>query len=165
MCLNYCSSISACCTNSFSLRVSLKKKKKKNTHTETLMPHISKCEFSQPDGMGVDVTQKRNVVLIWNLAQIGLCRKTYSTESWVFFFFFFLFCFQIWITPQNYLIGQLSAAMVTVRKIRLMIVWGKSICIYPSNMSRRTVTVIELDRHPCLANQRPCMVTMATRWK
>ena len=40
-------------------------------YSEILMPHISKCEFSQPCGiMGVDVTQKRKVVLIWNLAQI-----------------------------------------------------------------------------------------------
>ena len=29
-----------------------------------LTPRISKCEFSQPGGTGVDVTQKRKVVVI-----------------------------------------------------------------------------------------------------
>ena len=33
--------------------------------------------------------------------------------------FFIDFWFQIWITPQNYLIGWLSVAMATVRKIQL----------------------------------------------
>ena len=36
----------------------------KKLHTETLTPHISKCEFSQPRGTGVDATQTRKGVLI-----------------------------------------------------------------------------------------------------
>ena len=31
---------------------------------ETFMPIISKCEFSQPDGTGVNVSQKRKVIFI-----------------------------------------------------------------------------------------------------
>ena len=36
----------------------------KNYILKLLTPHILKCEFSQPGGTGVDVTQKRKVVLI-----------------------------------------------------------------------------------------------------
>ena len=71
-----CVSISVCWQNGFNLRMCFLKYK----YTETSTPHISKYEFSQPGGTGVDVTQKQKVVLIRNLAQIW--RKTYSIELW-----------------------------------------------------------------------------------
>ena len=48
----------------FSLGMCYLKLFKKEKYSETLTPHISKCEFSQPGGMGVVLTQKRKVVVI-----------------------------------------------------------------------------------------------------
>ena len=86
---------------------------------------ISKCQFSQPGDIGVDVTQKRKVVLIGKLPQI--CRKTYSIESWSFTKKKW---FQIWITwLSDYLLPWQPL------KSSLMILCGMSICMYPLNMS------------------------------
>ena len=145
-----CVSISVCWKNGFNLRICYLK------YTETSTPHISKCEFSQPGGTGVDVTQK----------QKSRIDQKFGTDMKKDIFYrimkpFFEFWFQIWITQQNYLIGRLA----TIKKSGFMILCGMSICIYPQNMSKWALTVIKLERHPCLANQRPCMFTLATRWK
>ena len=135
---------------------------KKNIYiySETLTPRISKCEFSQPGGTGVAITQQRKVVVIWKLAQMW--RKTFRRKSWSLFLTFgskFELHHKItWLV--DYLLPWQP-----YRKSGFMISCGMSICIFTPNMSIRAITVFELWRHPCLANQRTCMITMATRWK
>ena len=57
--------------------------------------------------------QKADVDISSACIPVSACRRG------ALVFTFFEFCFQIWSTPQNYLIGRLSVARATVRKIRL----------------------------------------------
>ena len=78
---------------------------------------------------------------------------------------FFEKMFHFWITMQNTLIGCALVTMATNSKIRLHY-FVRIVPMYPPpNMVSIGCFVFELHLLPCLANQRPCLVTMATRSK
>ena len=71
--------------------------------------------------------------------------------------------FKIWIMLQSFLIGWLPVAMATVLKSVSMILCGMySYKIYLSMVNMQHF-VFELRLLQCLANKKPCIVTIATR--
>ena len=112
--------------------------------------------------------------MTWNL--VGLHNllkhcKIYFTESWRLFLNLFLFFFLILVSnleihrKLTILVDYLSPWQ-RLKKIRLHDS-VRNVYIYtPTKYAYDSTNgIFELQRHPCLANQKPCMVTMATRWK
>ena len=121
---------------------------------------ISKCGKSQTWVTGTDVTQKRYILFTWFL--VDICRRPISTKPWRAFFDFFSYfklCHKIPWLAASWLPWQPR------QKSGFMVLCELFLCTTLPILKVLRKLVFELRLLPCLTNQRPSLVTMATRLK
>ena len=129
--------------------------------SEMFLPISQKCGKSQTWVTGTDVTQKRYILFTWFL--VDICRRPISTKPWRAFFDFFFSNFKL-----RHKIPWLAASWLPWQprqKSSFMVLCELFLCTTLPILKVLRKLVFELRLLPCLTNQRPSLVTMATRLK